>query len=648
MRVETVLSGWASFAPGARSGYLVSMPLGAVAYGLIAGLSLGIGFLFTVMGLRRGRLLSTELCLGILAFGGAGQTLATLALHSAQTSADYEAILHGPFTYFAVVSLAAIAWTVGVKTGVWSPRVPLALTGMGLIAVAVDELSSGALIVDDVTGLREVHLLGETFVVHEPGTSSLQWMVVALLLATTAYIGLALLVRWRRAKQTVDPLLVGIAIFWIISLYDVLVDNGLVDTTYLAPFAIVVLVGGLAIEYGGAVIATERRLIRQSATLETVVTSRTAALHAAHDDLVTQLHLQNTSALRLAKLSEMFLTLSSVSSADDDLDDVLAEAVGRLAELLDASDAVLTWRLAGLEDGAVTSVDWVAPNGAATMHDGQCERIDRTLQGGGHAFGRLTIRRKGADSFSAEHHRLVDLTADFLGSVLLRLELESTHVSSAVDHERHRIARELHDSLSQRLYAAAFNADAITQSASADPDFAIMGAAKIRVLVLSTLAEIRTLLYELQPEVLSDLSLDDLVAQLCTSVAEIYQQPIELTVAHGGSSIPTEPKLALYRIVQESLGNALRHSHAANICVAVDVDSDRASVDVVDDGIGFDSDEVRTGHGLRNIGERAAEAGIGLNVVSVPGVGTTISASWPRERSDIVDLTVTPSLEVAG
>ncbi len=276
------------------------------------------------------------------------------------------------------------------------------------------------------------------------------------------------------------------------------------------------------------------------------------------------------------------------------------------------------------------------------------QRSTGRSQGAEDGFGRLTIRRRGADGFSDEDRRLVDLTAEYLASILLRLDLESTHVSSAVDDERRRIARDLHDSLSQRLYAAAFNADAISQSAGVDPDFAVEGAAKIRVLVLSTLAEIRTLLYELQPEVLADLTLTDLVSQLCISVAEIYQQPIELAVTHTGPPIPTEPKLALYRIAQESLGNALRHSEATNISIAVDVDPDRVIVDVVDDGIGFEIDGMRSGHGLRNIKERADEAGIGLHFTSGPGSGTTVSATWPRDEPDILDLTVTPSLEVAG
>ncbi|MFW2382896.1 MAG: sensor histidine kinase [Acidimicrobiales bacterium] len=623
------------------------MAWGTAAYGILAGLSAGVGFLFVVMGLRRGLRWSPELALGVLAFAAAGATLATLALHSSESTQEYQDILHGPFSYIGISTLIAISWTVGVTERLWYPRIPVALTGIAMIAISLDALSSGALIADEVSGFRTVHLFGEAFVVHTPSHSSLQPVLIALLGSISAYFVAAFVARRQSARPVVDPLSIGIAIAWLMTLYDLLVDEGIVGTSYLQPFGLVAFVCGLAIQHSSAVIETERRLIRQSATLENIVASRTAALRAAHEDLLSQLSVQNRSALRLAKLSEMFLSLSTVSSADDDVDDVLAEAIGCLAGLLDASDGVLTWHPAGAEQGAIMRVDWAEPHAGVSVPSAG-ESIDRTLNLGGQSFGRLTIRRRGSEGFSAEHRRLVDLTADFLASVLLRFELESSHVSTAVNRERHRIARELHDSLSQRLYAAAFNADAISQSAASEPQIAIDGAAQIRQLVLSTLSEIRTLLYELQPEVLNERILTDLVAQLSTSVAEIYQRPIELVVAHSGPSIPTEQKLALYRIVQESLGNALRHAEATNIKVTVDVDLERARVEVGDDGRGFVVDEVRTGHGLRNIRDRAAEAGIELSVISSPDSGTSVSATWSRQRSNILDLTVTPSLETAS
>ncbi len=132
------------------------------------------------------------------------------------------------------------------------------------------------------------------------------------------------------------------------------------------------------------------------------------------------------------------------------------------------------------------------------------------------------------------------------------------------------------------------------------------------------------------------------------SIWQICQKPIDLAVSYRGPAIPTGPKLALYRIVQESLGNALRHAGAMKISVAVHVDLDRAVVDVADDGTDFEMDETRTGHGLRNIKDRAVEAVIDLSVTSFSGSGTLVSATWLREGSDILDLAMTPAFEGAG
>jgi signal transduction histidine kinase len=626
----------------------LAMNMGTAAYGIIAGLSIGIGVFFLALSVRRGWMLSVELLVGLLSLTAAAQTMATLGLHTSASTEEYAAVLHGPFSYLGLTVLVIVTWTVGLRTGLWYPRVPLALTGFAMIAAALNALTPGSLIVDDVTGLREVHLFGEAFVVHTPGPSSLAPLLLGFLAAITAYVAIALLSRRRRGGGgTVDMLMVGVAVAWAVNLYDVLVDAAVVDTTYLAPFGLVALVVFLAVETADMIVTTERRLTNQSTQLEDVVATRTAALHAAHDDLVNQLDIQNKSALRLAHLSQLFLVLNRVN-VDDDVEEVLTDALGRLGELVDAADARLTWQQSRSVDdaGAVKRVLWNRPGVEPTTTEERAV-IDRSLRSGAVGVGRLVVTG-GGRRFSDEQRRLVDLTAQYFGGLLLRLQLESSRMDSAIDDERHRIARELHDSLSQRLYAAAFNAEVVSLSARTDPESTAREATKIRALVLSTLAEMRTLLFELQPEVLTNRRLTELVAQLCTSVTEIYQQPVGLVVVNDEGGVPTKPKLALYRIAQEAVGNALRHSEASQIGVTVDVGVDRVSVEVVDDGAGFDPDDDLAGHGLRNMRERATEVGAGLTVISSPGAGTTARVIWRRRRDSTIDLTDEPSMESAG
>ncbi len=625
------------------------MAWGTTAYAILVGLSAGIGLVFLALGLIRRPLLSTELFVGIAALGASGQTLATLRMHSSQSIDEYEALLDGPFSYWGVITLISIVWLIGLRTGVGFPRFPLAMTGVGLIMIAVNALGSGGLIVDDVIGLREVSLFGEAFVVHTPGPGSLQWLLLPYLLVTTGYLVWGMVARWRTGAQRVDPLLIGVAGAWIINVYDTLVDQAVVSTSYLAPFGLVALISGLAVERAGVVMKSQQALVSQSARLENVVSSRTEALRVAQQDLVAQLDSRNRSSLRLAGLSEWFLSLSGVGLGDDDIREVLQDAMRSLGGFLDATEARLEWELPDSSTvGSVGAVAWVRPDPhPAERPDNRPATIDRALEGGDLVLGHLTIRRHGTDQFSDEQRRIADLSSQYLTGFFLRLQLESSHVHSAVDRERQRIARELHDSLSQRLYAAAFNAEAVTLSVGSDPVGAAESASKIRSLALSTLAELRTLLFELHPSVLATQTLTDLVAQLCASVEEIYQRPVDLAVVHNGPLIPTEPKLALYRIVQESVGNALRHSEAINVNVAVTVDDTQASIMIIDDGIGFDPGDTRAGHGLRNMRERAAEADLALEIISRPGAGATVTATWTRRRSDaVVDLTDSPRLEV--
>jgi signal transduction histidine kinase len=237
----------------------------------------------------------------------------------------------------------------------------------------------------------------------------------------------------------------------------------------------------------------------------------------------------------------------------------------------------------------------------------------------------------------------VELMAEYLGSFVQRLDLETRLVDSAIDHERERIARDLHDSLSQTLYAAAFNAEALSLAVTTDSDLAAESAVKIRVMVLSALAEIRTLLFELQP---AETGLAELIKTLCTSLEEIYGTRIQLSVVGDGPAVPPRPKLAIYRIGQEALNNVFRHSGADDIHVTIGVDEHGARIIVSDDGVGFEVDTISTGHGLRNIRERAGEVGASIDITSSTASGTTLSATWLRAPTEpTLDLTLIPGME---
>jgi signal transduction histidine kinase len=212
---------------------------------------------------------------------------------------------------------------------------------------------------------------------------------------------------------------------------------------------------------------------------------------------------------------------------------------------------------------------------------------------------------------------------------------------TAVEAERHRLARELHDSVTQRLYSAAFLAEALPRLVDHDRDTSIDAAERIRSIVLSSLAELRSLLFELRPLELDAATIDELLRRLVENVTESTGAEIEL-FAQSGPPLPADVKLGLYRIAQEALSNAVRHSGAHNVRVTQTWFGDTIRLEVHDNGRGFSVDDRDDGHGLQSISERARLLDAELVFTSGPEEGTTLLVAWPRGYA--TDAGVTPTM----
>jgi signal transduction histidine kinase len=195
--------------------------------------------------------------------------------------------------------------------------------------------------------------------------------------------------------------------------------------------------------------------------------------------------------------------------------------------------------------------------------------------------------------------------------------------------ERQRLARELHDSVSQALYGIALG----TQTAQERLEEGQPGAREPLDYVLSLaeagMAEMRALIFELRPESLEQEGL----------VAALGKQVAALEARHGVAveddlceepPVPLPVKEAIYRIAQEAMHNTVRHARAKNVGVDLVCGPEMSSVEIRDDGLGFDAGADFPGHlGLRSMRERAARLGGTLEVLSAPGSGTTVCARIP-------------------
>ena len=216
-----------------------------------------------------------------------------------------------------------------------------------------------------------------------------------------------------------------------------------------------------------------------------------------------------------------------------------------------------------------------------------------------------------------------------------RLRELSGRAVAMQEAERRALSRELHDSAGQALTAIRINLQLLAELAGNDP--AKTMASRTMELADSTLEEIRRVVDRLAPAVLDDLGLQGAVTRHCDDFSERTGVEIEYDFAeleHPG--VDTGVETAAYRIVQESLTNIARHAEASRVEIhlrRVDVGgpADRICIDIIDDGQGFDVDEVRAKgrRGLEGMRERVELIGGSIEIDATPGEGATIHAELP-------------------
>jgi PAS domain S-box-containing protein len=198
--------------------------------------------------------------------------------------------------------------------------------------------------------------------------------------------------------------------------------------------------------------------------------------------------------------------------------------------------------------------------------------------------------------------------------------------------ERQRLARELHDSVSQALYGIALGAR--TARTLLDRDAGQVAAPLDYVLSLAetALTEMRALIFELLPDALKT---EGLVAALGRQMAAVRARHGIATQAELGAEpdVAVAIKEALYRIAQEALHNTVKHAQARSVVVRLEAVPETLTLEVSDDGIGFDPNRSFPGHlGLHTMRERAAQLGGTLELSSAPGHGTRLRVMIPRTR----------------
>jgi signal transduction histidine kinase len=208
-------------------------------------------------------------------------------------------------------------------------------------------------------------------------------------------------------------------------------------------------------------------------------------------------------------------------------------------------------------------------------------------------------------------------------------ELVAKTAEEAAIAERNRLARELHDAVTQTLFSLNLIAGTLGRLWRIDPEAAKRSTDEVQRLARNALADMRTLLRELRPHVIAETDLGTLVSQLSDALGARYgiRATVDTTVRR---SLPEDIHIAFYRVAQEAMHNVGKHADASRLDVELTGANGEVSLIVTDDGVGFDPvDETEGSMGLRIMQERADMIGAQLCVTSSPGAGTSIALRWP-------------------
>jgi signal transduction histidine kinase len=249
-------------------------------------------------------------------------------------------------------------------------------------------------------------------------------------------------------------------------------------------------------------------------------------------------------------------------------------------------------------------------------------------------IGMLVLTSKEEHAFTPHHATLALAIANQAAIAIENARLYAQAQELAAVEERQKLARELHDSVSQALYGISLGAHAARTALSREPTEVAEPLDYVLMLAEAALAEMRALIFELRPE---SLEREGLVSAL-TKQGAALQARHDMIVQ---TDLCEEPRLSLsvkqelYRIAQEAMHNAVKHAHASKVGLVLHRTVNAVILEVRDDGVGFDPLGSFPGHlGLRSMQERVSHLGGILQIESAPGQGTHMLAQVPLGEPD--------------
>jgi signal transduction histidine kinase len=241
----------------------------------------------------------------------------------------------------------------------------------------------------------------------------------------------------------------------------------------------------------------------------------------------------------------------------------------------------------------------------------------------------VSYDRTSPEGFSLDESSLLLALAEQVGVSVENFRLRQRLEAAVTVEERGRLARDLHDSVTQSLYSlslfARSGSDALEDG---DTDRLVSSLNRLESTALQSLREMRLLLYELRPAALEQEGLIRTLEQRFDSVERRAGMTATMAYqAEAGLELPQILERELYYLTIEALNNTLKHAKATEVTVRIWMSAVQLRLEIADDGCGFDPQQASGGYGLSDMRERIERLGGRLEISSAPGVGTRIQ-TW--------------------
>ncbi|NJL05121.1 MAG: GAF domain-containing sensor histidine kinase [Chloroflexaceae bacterium] len=272
-----------------------------------------------------------------------------------------------------------------------------------------------------------------------------------------------------------------------------------------------------------------------------------------------------------------------------------------------------------------------------------CSELCVPISARGTLLGVLNLESPDRACFALNDVSLLTAVADLLAGMIEQTRLAQRAQEAAVLRERNRLARELHDSVTQQLFSITLTAQAARTHLERNPQRVEPLLERLQETASAALTEMRALISQLRPPALAEQGLVTALRQLVAQISHREGLRIDLRVS-GDERLTQGFEAALYRIVQEALNNIVKHANAGCVQIVLDCQPQHVALTVADDGQGFELEALPPVHtsppsGFRQLGlltmhERASELGGSLRLHSQVGQGTSLTLLIPRSPQE--------------